>query len=541
MGILSRIVDRAIETRSGVATPEKWLVEWFNGGEANSAGITVTPENAEGLTAIACAITIYSSTIASLPLGLFERLEDGGKKPDPGHPLYTIIHDQPNSWQTSYEWREMMEGFRTARGTAYSEILHGNGRAVDALIPLNPDHVVPIGTTRDFAWKYTAPGEQPRTILRGDMFVLRGRSRNGVTGLDPFAEHVETIGQQLAAEQFAGRFYSNDASPGGVLEHPGALDDETKDYLSKTWHKAHGGAENKHKVAVLENGMKWQSVSLSPEVSQLLQTRKFGVTEVARIFNLPPHMLKDLERATFSNIEQSDLDLVRHSLRPKFVNWEQAIRRDLLTSEDKKTRFVEFNAEGLMRGDTAARKEWYSGMFGTASITPNQIRSKENMNPYPGGDKYYVPLNFMAVDDLPSKADIADRMAARLLGDHVPTEAPRVPTARELPAATEDRSLQTRRRLQRSHQRLFLDVSERLVKREVNAIKKALRRTLGQRNALADFEEWLVDFYETNHRQEIEKKMIGPVTAFAEVIAAEAASEIRGGDELSQADLEAFA
>jgi HK97 family phage portal protein len=430
------------------------------------SGVAVSPESAMRVMAVYSCVRIIAESVASLPFILYRNLEDGGKEPAPKHPLHGIIHDQPNSWQTAYEFREMMTAFCAFRGNAYAEIIPTGSNPVGALIPLHPDRVRPFRVPNGpVAYAYQPESGERRIILQEEMFHLRGMSWDGLVGFDPITIAAEAIGVAIAAERFGGSFFGNNTVLGGVLETPDELSDKAYERLKKSWADRHEGSGNSHKPAILESGLKWHSIGLEPEKAQFLETRKFQITEIARLFRVPPHMLADLERATFSNIEHLSIDFVVNTLRPWLIRWEQAVKRDLLTETGRRGFFAEHKIDGLLRGDTKSRFEAYQIAAGGNApwITRNEVRGFENMNPLPGLSRPLRPLN-MSDGSEPS----------------APPPAPKEKDEPPLPdAAAEARAL---RRL----------AAARIIRKEAVALRKNAKKYEGNTQAFA---KWADDFF----------------------------------------------
>lgn len=493
-------------------------------GFAASSGINVNPDTARKATAVFCALTIYTGTIGSLPLPLYKRLPNGGKERDRDHWLYPILHDAPNRWQTPMEWREMMMGHALLRGNAYSEIISSRARPIDQLIPLHPDRVeLFVRDNGKLVYIYRNRDGSKRPILQEDMFHLRGLSDNGFLGLSAVREGTEAIGLTLATEKHAATFFKNNASPGGVLEIPTKLSEPSYERLVKTWNAKHAGADGAHKTAILEEGMLWKQIGLKAKDAQLLESRKFQVNDIARLFNLPPHTLKDLDRATFSNIEQQAIELVMYSFRPWFVRWEQAIHRDLFTEQDRKTHFVEFLADGLLRGDAAARGEFYTKLFNLGAISPNEIRARENMNPVEGGNTLFVPLNMVRLEDAVEPPPEPAPVPVLVEPEEEPENEDEEEASLKAPAR---RAMRVRQRIQKAHARLFEQAGRQLIEKEVFILRKMLKKAFGKRAGPVDFQEELDSFYKSQAPALAKKAMLPALMSFAEVIQAESASEI---------------
>lgn len=367
---------------------------WYTNLSGRTAsGMRVTPEAAQRVVAVMACVRVLAEAIAATPVILYQWRKDGrGKDRAPKHPLYPVLHRSPNDWQTAFEWKEMMMGHAALRGNAYSEIMPGRRGAVDQLIPLHPDrmNVVRLENGR-LGYRYRMPDGQEQPYTQDQIFHLRGLSSDGIKGLSPIEMHAESIGLSMAVDRYAAGFFGQSARPAGVLEHPGKLSPDAKKNLRASWNQHYQGADNAHKTAVLEEGLKWTALGVKPEEAQYLESRKFSVSEIARVYRVPPHMIGDLERATFSNIEHQAINFVVHTLTPWFVRWEQAIGRDLIVAEE--TYFAEFLADALLRGDTKTRYAAYAVGVNWGWLSPNEVRAKENMNPREGGDEYLRPTN----------------------------------------------------------------------------------------------------------------------------------------------------
>ncbi|MHA1569295.1 MAG: phage portal protein [Alphaproteobacteria bacterium] len=376
------------------------IAEIWGMNNYTSAGARVTPDTAMRVGAVYAAVRVLSETVAMLPLILYRRLDAGGKERARAHPLFSLLHDRPNRWQNAFEWREMMTAHVVLRGNAYSEIIGAGGRGVAELVPLHPDRMRAVRLD-DGALVYE---HQPlkgarRVLLASEVFHLRALSMDGIVGLNPIAHHRESIGMAIAAEEYASRFWANDASPRGVLKMPNHFRsaDDAKAFRDQ-WQKAQTGA-NRHKVAVLEDGLEFQQIGISARDAQFIESRKFQVTDIARLFRVPPHMIGDLERATFSNIEHQAIGFVTHTMAPWFRRWESAIGAQLMSEADRETYFAEFLVDALLRGDTKTRFEAYNKAVMTGWLNRNEVREIENRNPVEGLDEFLTPMNMAAGSD----------------------------------------------------------------------------------------------------------------------------------------------
>lgn len=389
------------ERRSGLANPAPWLVDMF-GGSATKSGLNVNPGSA--LEWVFDAVQVRSQTLAGLPLKLFRRKSGGDKEPALSHPLYRLVHDQPHPDLTSYEWRAMLNAHLDLRGNTYSQIVRDGAGRVRRLVPLHPDRVT-IRRSREI----NSDGVRPifydvsneglggtSTLGSFDMLHVRGFTTDGVLGLSPVRIKAETIGLGMASNEHAARMFSNGARPAGVLEHPAKLGDDGSKRLRESWTAIHGGVGNSGKIAILEEGMKFNEIGLTNLDAQLLESRKYSRTEIASMYRVPPHMLGDLERATFSNIEQQSIEFVVHCMLPIVTNWEQRLNVSLLSEAERGEYFFAFNLAGLLRGDLKSRYEAYQIGRTNGWLSANDIRETEDMNRIKGGDTYLTPMNMVA-------------------------------------------------------------------------------------------------------------------------------------------------
>lgn len=407
MGLFSRL----FETRraSGLAEVDFWLKDALAAGSPASSGVTVSEATALGSAAVYACVRVLAESVGQLPLKVFRRLPNGGRLVDDEHPLYPLLHDLANPEMTAYEFRCALQGHLALWGNAYAEVERDAFGRVTALWPLRPDRMtvtrnaqkqrvwlyrLPDG--RDVSWTWTNPTRQPAPVLH-----LRGLGSDGSMGFAPLQLLREPIGLAIATEEYGSRLFSNSATPRGILATPNRLSEEAAKRLKASWEAAHRGLDRAHRVAVLEEGINWQAIGMSAEDAQFLESRKFQVSEIARIYRVPPHMIGDLERATFSNIEHQALEFVQHSLMPWLVCWEQGCARDLLSVKGFASHQIRFVVQGLMRGDLKSRYEAYAIGRQWGWLSADDIRILEDMNPLPAGkgDQYLVPLNMNAAGE----------------------------------------------------------------------------------------------------------------------------------------------
>ncbi len=371
---------------------------------SSASGKRVNERTSMQMTAVYSCVRILSEAVASLPLNVYRYTDNGGKEKALDHSLFHLLHDEPNPEMSSFIFRETLMTHLLLWGNAYAQIIRNGKGEVIALYPLMPDRMsVDRDTNGQLYYKYTKNNDDAPTMEAGlvylspaDVLHIPGLGFDGLVGYSPIAMAKNAIGLAIAAEEYGSKFYSHGAAPSGVLEHPGTLKDPAR--VRDSWNATFGGSSNSNKVAVLEEGMKYTPISIAPNEAQFLETRKFQINEIARIFRVPPHMLADLEKSSFSNIEQQSLEFVKYTLDPWVIRWEQALYRSLLSEEEKKTVFFKFNVEGLLRGDYASRMNGYATARQNGWMSANDIRELENLDRIPaelGGDLYLVNGNML--------------------------------------------------------------------------------------------------------------------------------------------------
>lgn len=397
-GTLSGAAPRASVQSMSFA---EW-VERLTGGGPSAAGPVVTGDSALHNPTVLICLRVLAESVAQLPLVLYRQRRDGGWDRATDHPLYEVLHDQANGWLTSFEYREGTMVNLATRGDGLSYVDRDSRGRVIGLVPLNPDGME-ITQALDWSPLYSAvmPNNARQKLKPAEVHHIRGPIPKGYRGRSMIGLARDSIGLGLAAEQFGSKLFSSGMKPSGVLSHKGNLSPEAQDRLREQIAKKYSGVENAQKPLLLEEGMTWTALSINPEDAQFLETRKFQRSEIAGIFRVPPHLVNDLERATFSNIEHQSIDFVVHSLMPWLKRWEQAIRRDLLLPNEREAYKAEFLTDGLLRGDMKSRNEAYALQIQNGIRNPNEVRMAENLGPRPGGDDYWKPSN-MAGDVPPS-------------------------------------------------------------------------------------------------------------------------------------------
>ena len=365
-----------------------------------TSGKPVNERTAMQTTAVYACVRILAEAVASLPLHVYEYQDDGGKKLVHDHPLYYLLHDEPNPEMTSFVFRETLMSHLLIWGNAYAQIIRdGTGRVL-GLYPLLPDKMdVQRDDRGNIYYVYSRNSDENPTfkeygnikLKAEDVLHIPGLGFDGLIGYSPIAMAKNAVGMTLACEEYGASFFANGANPGGVLEHPGVLKDPSK--VRESWNSVYRGVSNAHKIAVLEEGMKYQQIGIPPEEAQFLETRKFQINEIARLYRIPPHMIGDLDKSSFSNIEQQSLEFVKYTLDPWVIRWEQSLQRSLLLPGEKGKYFIKLNVDGLLRGDYQSRMNGYAVGRQNGWFSANDIREMENMNPIPdeeGGNLYLI-------------------------------------------------------------------------------------------------------------------------------------------------------
>ena len=382
---------------------------------SSSSGKSVSQTSALSVTAVYSCVRILSEAIAGLPLHTYKCKSNGGKEKAIDHPLYFILHDEPNPEMTSFVFRETMMSHLLLWGNAYAQILRNGKGDVIALYPLAPNRMtVDRASNGRIYYTYsTSDDDNPKLKSKGQVYLkaedvlhIPGLGFDGLVGYSPIAMARNAIGMAMACEEYGAKFFANGASPSGVLEHPSTI--KNPDKLRESWNSLFKGSSNSHQIAVLEEGLKYQPISISPNEAQFLETRKFQINEIARIFRIPPHMIGDLEKSSFSNIEQQSLEFVKYTLDPWVTRWEQSICRRLFKDSEKAEYFVKFNVDGLLRGDYQSRMNGYATGRQNGWLSANDIRELENMNQIPdelGGNLYLVNGSMTKLEDAGAFAD----------------------------------------------------------------------------------------------------------------------------------------
>ncbi len=371
-------------------TDERWWSDEIGTPGRGTAGVSVTPASALTVGAVYRAVNLLAGDIAQLPLKVFRRVGENEKQPANDTPLAKVLREEPNAWQTSFEWREMMAGHVLLRGNAYSRIVSGRRGFVDQLVPLHPGRMTvnQLAGSGRLLYIYRDEAGTEHRWTQDEVFHVRGFSSDGITGLSPVTLARRTIGTAIASEQYAADAFGERPMVRGLLKHEDTVDEEAAKATAESFRTAFSSRDGLNRIPIMQGGLEWQSVGMSHEDAQFLETRQFEVTEVARWFGVPPHMIGDLSRATFSNIEHQGIDYVTHSLLPWLRRFEGRIKRDLILED---AMYAEFLVDGLQRGDITSRSRAQGLWLDKQVLTPNEVRAMEGLNPREGGDEVIVP------------------------------------------------------------------------------------------------------------------------------------------------------
>lgn len=399
----SRNVLSDIPGISGFSNPSDWLIDLLGGANTQS-GETVTANTAVLNSNVYTCASILGGDIGKLPIYVYKKTKTGAER-DEKHRVAQLLGYRPNKYMNAYTFKETMMLHLVTWGNAYAWIERNKWGEPIALYPLHPALTdIRYDIETGDVWyitTYPFPGGETRKIPANDMFHLKAISTSGLKGITPIAAIREKIGIQQTSEKFLGAFYANGTATSGVLEVPGTLQPEAKARAREEWQKLQTGLGNAHKIAILDGGMKYVSMGMPLADAQFIETQKFGIAEVAKIYKIPPHKLGLLDRATFSNIEHQSLEYVKNTLMPIFVNWEQEIHFKLFLERERDNYYAKFDASSELRGDSKSRAEYYKQMIETGVYNINEVRKMEERDGIGEmGDKHLVSLNYTTLDNL---------------------------------------------------------------------------------------------------------------------------------------------
>lgn len=380
-----------------LATTPDQIAELIRGfGSESASGEYVTPLSAMQCSTVFACVGVLAETVAQLPVRVYQRTKAGSRVRLYDHPVARVLGKRPNAWQTPFEFREMQMQHAALRGNAYAFKVYAMGEIAE-LLPI-PSDMVSVKQNPDWSLTYAVDFGSERggqkEVPAANMMHIRYRTMNGYEGISPIAYQRESIGLAKAAEKHGARLFKNGARPGGILQHPRTMSAEAQERFKKSWQAAFTG-ENVHGTALLEEGMEFKPLTMSNEDAQYLETRRFQVEDIARIYRVPLHEIQANERTTSwgSGIESMNIGFATRTIGPWVKRWEEAAMRDLLTNDERESGeiVVKFAMEGLLRGDAKSRADFYALMVQNKIMTRNEVRALEDLNAVPGGDEFENP------------------------------------------------------------------------------------------------------------------------------------------------------
>jgi len=483
-GFLSRAF--AAEQRSvSLTSPE--IIKLLASGQESYTGETITVEGALNVTSVLAGFTILMEDIASLPLILYRRLERGKERAN-RHPYYSLLHDNFNPEHTSMVFREMVTGHMLGWGNFYGQMLWDGRGVVREIWPLAANRMEVFRKDGERRYLYIDQSGRKIAFRQEDILHIPAFGFDGLVGYSRISMSRNAIGLARAAEKYGSKIFANDARPSVLFKATKKMTPEAKQALRESWAQIYAGAGNAAKSAVLEEGIDIETIGFPPEDAQFLQTRQFQVSEIARIFRIPPHMLGDVERSTSwgSGIEQQEIGYLSHTLRPWLVRIEQQLHKDLLIQREKRNYVIEHLVEALLRTDLTSRMQAYTQAITNGIMNRNEVREKENLNPYDEGEDYLVPMNLKNVNEPePEPEPIPPQLAPTMLP---PNEPP--PDEEEEPEDENDERFLP----------LVMDAARRALRRESHEVRDASRRWLAKGKP-EKFRQWLEEFYKADQPQ----------------------------------------
>jgi HK97 family phage portal protein len=498
MGIVSRLLTPTNQRSDGR------IMGWLRGG-----GGAVTPDNATQIAVVFSCVRVLAESVAMLPLEMRAR-DARGSRAATELPLYQLLHDLPNPDMTSMDLRMMLMGHLATWGNAYAQkVPDRSGRWIE-LWPLAVNRMeAPVrGTDGQLYYPYQEASGEKRTFAGSEILHIRGLSSDGLVGLSPISVARRAFERKQQMEQFEQAFYANNAQPGAVLRHPGKLSDKAYDRLRESWESRHMGPTNANRLAVLEEGLDVTSIGVPQSDAQFLESQKLTRNEIAGLFRVPSHMVNDLDRATFSNIEMMSLEFVIYTLMPWLVVWEQAINRSLLSDQQRGRYYAKHVVQALLRGDNASRAAYYQTGLQNGWMSINDVRELEDANPITNGDTYMVPLNMVPLDQAvkgmaPAPAGGQASVRAYLDADHAGgctcgqcgRSLSTVDSERRADGEDQVEELRLSRvEMARAMQPVMEDIAARIVKRESRDVRRLVDKHLRKRSN-AEFLDGLRQLY----------------------------------------------
>lgn len=346
------------------------------------------------LTAVWCAIRLLAESVSSLPISVYTKQANGDKLEDTKSPIYNLVKFKPNYYQNKITFFEFIMLSICTEGNSYVQIVRNNSGTPVQLICLDPSNVTVVVNNNELFYQVDGGA----VLDSSDVLHIKTITDDGVTGLSPISQCAKALNWGVSLEEFGSTFFSNGAKPSSILQTDRALSDTALQRLKTSFNNNYGKLKNSNSTIVLEEGLTFKPISISPEQAQFLSSRQFSIEEVARIFNVPPHMLKDLSKSSFNNIEMQSQEFVTYTLMPYITRIEQEMNLKLFRTNELGKTFVEFNVNGLLRGDVKSRTEAYKTAITNGYMSINEVRQKENMNSIEGGDKHFMQMNMTTID-----------------------------------------------------------------------------------------------------------------------------------------------
>lgn len=468
--------NKKLEKRSNYRTPADWLIDALV-GEKNTSGVAVNEQTAMRAATVFACVRNIAEDIAKLPLILYRRMKPRGRDRATELPLYYILHDTPNDEMTAMDFRQAIMIDVLLGGNGYAEIVRNGGNDVVALNKISRQRVTPErNDARQLVYRVSNESGADSFLSQNEILHVRGIG-DGLVGWSVIKLAKETIGLAIAAETSGAGFFGNSSLPTGVLETKEKISKEAMANLRESWNKIHGGAENRHKIAILEQGLSFKAMSISNEDAQFLESREFSVEDVCRWFRMPPHKVGHLKRATgWSTLEATNTDYLTDTLMPWMERWEQEIQRKLIPAKESEL-YCEHLVDALLRGDTAARSAFYREQFMIGAMSQNDIRESENRNPIGDeGDTYYVPLNMIP-------GNIA------MEGPQPTQQTQQTPEAKPAKDNAETKALNRQRKLD-----LIRNAHHNMLYEKLAGQLKIEQAKVRQQRGKPNFTEWLEEF-----------------------------------------------
>lgn len=384
-----------VQQTSSLNNPEPWLLNLF--GNLSEAGIPVTKETAMRFDTVFSCIRVLSETFASFPLSVFMKTDSGRIQADT-HPVFSLIKSKPSPLMTAYSWKQAIMVHLCTQGNSFSRIIRNQRGNVAQILLFPYPECMTVSIIGGQLW-YKYPGV-PEAMSSDEILHFAGMSWNGIVGMSPITYQRETIGLGIAQKTYSNKFYSNGTNMGGIVEVPNVLGDTAYKRLKESFDDKSQGLSNAHKAILLEGGAKYNKMSITPVDAQYVESRKLTKEDICGIFRVPPHMIANLDRATFSNIEQQSIEFISNTMTPYITSCENELDSKLFSPSELAKYYVKFNVNSHMRGDATARSNYYYRMWLMGALNPNEVRELEDLNKIEGGDTYFVPVNVQQLTEL---------------------------------------------------------------------------------------------------------------------------------------------